>query len=213
MNKAIFRLIVTLTSENRNRLFVVLLVVARSHEVSNFTRANLKSTSTNNTMSELSDSESAHTPSQSDEPSGTDEQKQVSESVPDVVEIQQATQEVQLEVTQPVEYGMEEIKVVDANGIVIAQVIRMLACSDSSLFLCSIRVLVFISISRLEPSSLDQIENYDLSESRPQSLIARLGQYSIVNSALTTYTTLKNSNGLLGAGLTSAENATAVALV
>jgi hypothetical protein len=56
----------------------------------------------------------------------------------------------------------------------------------------------------------DQLENYDLSE--PKSLIQRLGDYAIVNQALATYGYIKNSNALLNAGLTSAENATAVAV-
>jgi len=57
---------------------------------------------------------------------------------------------------------------------------------------------------------VDSIENYDLSE--PKSLIKRLGDYSIVNQAFTTYDYIKNSSPLLNAGLSSAENATAIAL-
>jgi hypothetical protein len=56
----------------------------------------------------------------------------------------------------------------------------------------------------------DSIENYDLSE--PKSIIQRLGDYAIVNKAFTTYDYIKNSSPLLNAGLSSAENATAIAL-
>jgi hypothetical protein len=56
----------------------------------------------------------------------------------------------------------------------------------------------------------DSIENYDLSESK--SIIQRLGDYAIVNKAFTTYDYIKNSSPLLNAGLSSAENATAIAL-
>jgi hypothetical protein len=56
----------------------------------------------------------------------------------------------------------------------------------------------------------DLIENYDLSESK--SIIQRLGDYAIVNKAFTTYDYIKNSSPLLNAGLSSAENATAIAL-
>jgi hypothetical protein len=56
----------------------------------------------------------------------------------------------------------------------------------------------------------DSIENYDLSE--PKSVIQRLGDYAIVNKAFTTYDYIKNSSPLLNAGLSSAENATAIAL-
>jgi len=61
-----------------------------------------------------------------------------------------------------------------------------------------------------EHKAADSIENYDLSE--PKSLIQRLGDYSIVNQAFTTYDYIKNSSPLLNAGLSSAENATAIAL-
>jgi len=57
---------------------------------------------------------------------------------------------------------------------------------------------------------VDSIENYDLSE--PKSLIQRLGDYAIVNKAFTTYDYIKNASPLLNAGLSSAENATAIAL-
>jgi len=57
---------------------------------------------------------------------------------------------------------------------------------------------------------VDSIENYDLSE--PKSLIQRLGDYAIVNQAFTTYDYIKNASPLLNAGLSSAENATAIAL-
>lgn len=58
---------------------------------------------------------------------------------------------------------------------------------------------------------VDSIENYDLSE-QPKSLLQRLGDYAIVNKAFTTYDYIKNSSPLLNAGLSSAENATAIAL-
>jgi len=56
---------------------------------------------------------------------------------------------------------------------------------------------------------VDSIENYDLSE--PKSIIHRLGDYAIVNKAFTTYDYIKNASPLLNAGLSSAENATAIA--
>lgn len=59
-----------------------------------------------------------------------------------------------------------------------------------------------------EGSSLHEIGNYDLTP----TLVQRLGNYAIVNTAFTTYDYIKNSNYYLKVGLTSAENASAVAL-